>query len=214
MFGPNADLHDDTLLHVFSCLDMCSRLRLVSSSRQNQSCSPFALYSPLGCHWCRSVRELHRAALRRYSESINTELLFEHSGHTHKWASWRVQGLVSAIERAFRPPTNLKSLSLYDCGVTHEIVPGLLPHVNRELESLNLGSNRIGDEGMVILCEALKSNSTLKELNLHANNIGPVGAQSLANMLQFNTSLTSLDLSDNGIQYGGAEAVAAALPQS
>jgi len=48
------------------------------------------------------------------------------------------------------------------------------------LQTLNLGSNRIGDDGVVALTRGLKNLTSLKELDLNFNEIGDMGAARLA----------------------------------
>ena len=89
---------------------------------------------------------------------------------------------------------------------------------NSALKSADLGGNDIGDEGVIAISEALKTNSTLTELGLGSssrstNKIGPAGAQALADMLQVSSALKVLDLADNDIGKAGAAALAAVLPK-
>ena len=89
---------------------------------------------------------------------------------------------------------------------------------NSALKSANLGLNDIGDEGVIAISEALKTNSTLTELGLESkmdskNKIGPAGAQALADMLKVNSALTSLNLYYNNIGVEGGKAIAEVLPK-
>ena len=79
------------------------------------------------------------------------------------------------------------------------------------LQSLNLDSNLIGDQGAGLLAEALKSNSTLQSLYLRCNNIGVQGAGLLAEALKSNSTLQSLDLGYNNIGVQGAGLLAESL---
>ena len=73
------------------------------------------------------------------------------------------------------------------------------------LESLDLSDNRIGDEGLTKICQALRSNSTLTELNISANVITPKGAWVMRELFhgckgsvpKGNSTLTAVDLSRN-----------------
>ena len=85
------------------------------------------------------------------------------------------------------------------------------------LKSAKLGYNDIGDEGVIAISEALKTNSTLTELGLKSytdstNKIGPAGAQALADMLKVNSALMRLNLRGNSIGAEGAAAMAAVVP--
>ncbi len=79
-------------------------------------------------------------------------------------------------------------------GIT-EIADAL--RVNGALTSLDISNNRIGDDGVKPICEALKQNSSLKVLDLNARHtsrgkIGPQGAQYLADLLIVNGVLTKV----------------------
>ncbi|KAH7036113.1 hypothetical protein BKA57DRAFT_429798 [Linnemannia elongata] len=82
---------------------------------------------------------------------------------------------------------------------------------NSTLTSLNLRSNKIGDDGAQALSEALKTNSTLTTLDLYNNSIGPNGAQALSKALKTNSTLTTLNIHRNRIGPDGAQALSEAL---
>jgi Ran GTPase-activating protein (RanGAP) involved in mRNA processing and transport len=65
------------------------------------------------------------------------------------------------------------------------------------MNKLNLESNNIGDEGAILIVEALIINSSLVELNLRNNRIKLDGALTIGIALKINKTLTSLDI---GIQ--------------
>ena len=69
--------------------------------------------------------------------------------------------------------------------------------ISLRLTLLDLGWNKIGDEGAGRLAEVLGSMTALTMLGLGSNEIGDEGAGRLAGVLGSMTSLTSLDLSDN-----------------
>ena len=69
----------------------------------------------------------------------------------------------------------------------------------------------VGYDRVVVLAEALKTNTTLTELYLLDNNLGAEGVLALATALQTNTTLTKLDLSRNYLDAEGVLALAAAL---
>jgi Ran GTPase-activating protein (RanGAP) involved in mRNA processing and transport len=90
--------------------------------------------------------------------------------------------------------------------------------VTGALTSLDISNNRMGDDGVKPICEALKQNSSLKVLDLNASKsntsdgeIGPQGAQYLADMLSVNGGLTALDLSSNDLKDEGVSAVCKAI---
>ena len=87
---------------------------------------------------------------------------------------------------------------------------------NCKLSSLNLSQNKLTDEGVEYLAEALKeSNCKLKSLNLWTNNVTDKGVKCLAETLKdSNCKLNSLCVSKNGITDKGAKCLAEALKHS
>ena len=81
----------------------------------------------------------------------------------------------------------------------------------KNLKSLDLNNNSIGDGGAKALAGALHNNTSLLGLYLANNNIGVDGAKALAGALQNKTSLRNLSLSSNSIGDDGAKALAGAL---
>ena len=82
---------------------------------------------------------------------------------------------------------------------------------NTTLTELHVSGNGIGDAGAAGLAEALKSNTTLTVLKIYGNDIGEAGAAGLAEALKSNTTLTVLNISGNGIGDAGAAGLAEAL---
>ena len=97
---------------------------------------------------------------------------------------------------------SLASISMGPSGAL--AVAGVLKHVYKSLDTLDLSCNRLGDVGAVHLAEGLKHCSCLKQLHLNNNLVGDDGAMALATCLQTCNQLTTLNLSDNVIEERGA----------
>eukprot|EP01025_Chloroclados_australasicus_P024400 TRINITY_DN24488_c0_g1_i2.p3 TRINITY_DN24488_c0_g1~~TRINITY_DN24488_c0_g1_i2.p3 ORF type:complete len:345 (-),score=74.89 TRINITY_DN24488_c0_g1_i2:23-1057(-) len=74
-----------------------------------------------------------------------------------------------------------------------------------ELRELNLYMNNFGDDAMIKLANALKSNTTMEVLILGYNNISRRGVQALADTLSGNSQLKNLDLSYNPLGHDGIQ---------
>ncbi|KAL7549003.1 hypothetical protein ACHAWF_012277, partial [Thalassiosira exigua] len=85
---------------------------------------------------------------------------------------------------------------------------------NQSLRVLDLGRNKIGDEGAKRLATALKDNKTLVEVSLSFNKIGDEGAKSLADALGISASLKVIGLGGNQIGDVGARHLAESLTKS
>ena len=83
-------------------------------------------------------------------------------------------------------------------------VAGVLKHVYKSLDTLDLSYNRLGDVGAVCLAGGFKRYSCLKQLHLNSNSVGNDGAMALARCLQTCNQLATLNLSDNEIGDSGA----------
>ena len=66
--------------------------------------------------------------------------------------------------------------------------------VAASLTKILVGSNKLGNEGTIILCDALRANtiSKVEELDLSANGIGPEGAKVVATMAAAVGSITEV----------------------
>ena len=82
------------------------------------------------------------------------------------------------------------------------------------LDRLDLDWNRIGNEEVKALIEALEKNQNLQRLGFAANDIGAAGAKMLAEVLEKNSKLLELDLGWNKIGDSGAKALAEALKKN
>ena len=69
--------------------------------------------------------------------------------------------------------------------------------LNSSLITINLKNNKIGDEGVKYLSESLKINSSLKSVYLSNNKIGDEGVKYLCESLPYNNSITELNLFGN-----------------
>ena len=76
---------------------------------------------------------------------------------------------------------------------------------------LNIRRNKIGDEGIAYIADALHTNTTMRTLDVCGCHISNVGAESLARALAVNTSLQKLDMGCNNIGYNGMCELATAL---
>lgn len=81
--------------------------------------------------------------------------------------------------------TNLQSLSLKCCGISHEHLSNVVAPLqeNKTLVTLDLSCNHIGDDGACHLASALRLNRSILSLILVSNQIGSRGVQALASVL-------------------------------
>lgn len=108
----------------------------------------------------------------------------------------------------------LSVLSLAENGIGGRGAKALLEvlgHGMGKPMAVDVASNAIGEEGALMVAEALKGNAGLAALDLATNEVGEGGARALAGALQVNTALTELDLGSNGVGDVGAIALARAL---
>ena len=82
------------------------------------------------------------------------------------------------------------------------------------LAHLDLGGNKIGDEGAKAIAAGVAASGSLTHLELQGNEIGNEGAKALAAGVAASGSLTRLWLSSNEIGDEGAKALAAAVAVS
>jgi len=94
------------------------------------------------------------------------------------------------------------SLNLYDCQLTDTgiVKMALVLSVNKSLRVLGLGSNCIGDLGIITLSHGLRLNSTLEELDVSQNDtpLSRAGLEELMMTMRSNTSLLHLRVGEDG----------------
>jgi len=72
-------------------------------------------------------------------------------------------------------------------------LPDKSKRVTATVTSVNLALNKIKDEGITRLADALKHNKSVSELHLYDNGFGDVGAEALAGALRVNASETQVE---------------------
>jgi len=82
---------------------------------------------------------------------------------------------------------------------------------NKFIRELDLSSHQIRDDGIDLLCKALRYNSSIQKLNLACNQITIPGGEHLGEFLKDNKTILELDLSANRIDSMGGAAVAKCL---
>lgn len=83
------------------------------------------------------------------------------------------------------------------------------------LQELNLARNKLTDQDVVILSQALSTNKTLQKLDLCLNSFSQEGTQAVAEYLASpGQALKEIDLSDNEISEEGGVAVGKSLSQN
>ncbi|XP_014649705.1 PREDICTED: NACHT, LRR and PYD domains-containing protein 5 [Ceratotherium simum simum] len=116
------------------------------------------------------------------------------------------EDIVMACEALRHPHCLLESLRLDHCGLTHtccQVISQILM-TSVSLKSLSLAGNKVTDQGMKSLCDALKgSQCTLQKLILGNCGLTAADCQDLASGLVNNLSLTHLNLSSNSLGSEG-----------
>ncbi|MEM7249007.1 MAG: gala protein [Acidobacteriota bacterium] len=120
-------------------------------------------------------------------------------------------GLQRVVER-MRPSSGVRHLllglnGLGDAGA-ERLAEGL---DGSHLETVFLGCNRIGVEGLSALTPALEANPRLRGLWLKRNPIGDEGARDVARLLRRHESLRTLDLVNTGLGPEGLAEIVEAL---
>ncbi|KAK1329664.1 hypothetical protein QTO34_009846 [Cnephaeus nilssonii] len=114
---------------------------------------------------------------------------------------------VGVVQEALRHPhCLLESLRLDHCGLRDSCCP-LIAQIllaSRHLRSLSLSGNKVKDQGVASLCEALKGpQCALRRLILGNCGLTEDACQHLSEVLTSSKSLTHLDLSTNPLGKGG-----------
>eukprot|EP00298_Acanthocystis_sp_HF-20_P014560 c20818_g1_i3.p1 GENE.c20818_g1_i3~~c20818_g1_i3.p1 ORF type:complete len:624 (+),score=170.50 c20818_g1_i3:192-2063(+) len=85
---------------------------------------------------------------------------------------------------------------------------------NTSLVELNLGSNKLGDEGVALLVTSFKSNQSIQILILGMNEISDKGAQSISDFMKHNSTIKELFLHNNKIGDTGFDSLSESLKEN
>uniref|UniRef100_F7H834 NLR family pyrin domain containing 13 n=1 Tax=Macaca mulatta TaxID=9544 RepID=F7H834_MACMU len=127
------------------------------------------------------------------------------------------EGVKFLCEALGRPDCNLQSLNLSGCSFTREgcrELANALKH-NHNVKILDLGQNDLQDDGVKLLCEALKpSHRALHTLGLAKCNVTTACCQHLSSVLSSSKSLVNLNLLGNELDHDGVKMLCKALRKS
>ena len=112
------------------------------------------------------------------------------------------------LARTFGLLVRVEEISVFFPGYDQVVVLAEALKTNTTVTALHLTDINLGADGVAALANALQTNTTLTVLNLRGNNLG---AAVLANALQTNITLTFLGLSANNLGADGVAALANAL---
>ncbi|QDQ28591.1 hypothetical protein FNU76_20790 [Chitinimonas arctica] len=107
------------------------------------------------------------------------------------------QADIAALVAALKDNNSLKRLTLAGNRIDCEAAKTLLPLLRKELISLDLSCNQIGDRGAGFLAAILGENPPLASLRLDRNELDEPGLLQLRQALYANTKLTNLQLDNN-----------------
>ncbi|KAI2593347.1 NLR family pyrin domain containing 13 [Homo sapiens] len=130
--------------------------------------------------------------------------------------SLRDEGVKFLCEALGRPDGNLQSLNLSGCSFTREgcgELANALSH-NHNVKILDLGENDLQDDGVKLLCEALKPHRALHTLGLAKCNLTTACCQHLFSVLSSSKSLVNLNLLGNELDTDGVKMLCKALKKS
>ncbi|XP_036922885.1 NACHT, LRR and PYD domains-containing protein 14 [Sturnira hondurensis] len=142
------------------------------------------------------------------SEHLSASLLSNKSlTHLDLGSNWLQDDGVKLLCDVFRHPgCNLQDLELMGCVLTSACCLDLASAIvnNPSLQSLDLGNNDLQDDGVKILCEALRHpNCNIQKLGLEYCGLTSVCCQDLSSTLSSNQRLTEMNLIQNTLGCEG-----------
>ncbi len=170
----------------------------------------------------REARVSRHGSIRLWKKSTDQQGLIDEINQLIKQKPWEhklslrndnLPDFVSTLMEILQSHPQITTLDLSSNRIGNERLKALAAALanNTTLTTLDLGNTDLGDEDAQVLAAALKENSTLTTLNLIVNSIGAMGAKALAAALKENSTLIYLNLRGNRIGDNGAQALAMGL---
>ncbi|XP_038286316.1 NACHT, LRR and PYD domains-containing protein 14 isoform X1 [Canis lupus familiaris] len=152
------------------------------------------------------LRRCHFTSLS--SEHLSSALLCNKSLiHLDLGSNWIQDDGIKLLCDAFRHPScNLQDLELMGCVLTSMCCLDLASAIlnNSHLQNLDLGHNDLRDDGVKILCEALRHpNCNIQRLGLEYCGLTSLCCQDLSYTLRSNQNLIKINLKQNTLGYEG-----------
>uniref|UniRef100_A0A2K5UP14 NLR family pyrin domain containing 14 n=1 Tax=Macaca fascicularis TaxID=9541 RepID=A0A2K5UP14_MACFA len=171
-------------------------VKLMSDALQHAQCTLQSLV----------LRHCHFTSLS--SEYLSTSLLHNKSlTHLDLGSNWLQDNGMKLLCDVFRHPScNLQDLELMGCVLTNACCQDLASVIvyNPNLRSLDLGNNNLQDDGMKILCDALRyPNCNIQRLGLEYCGLTSLCCQDLSSALICNQRLIKMNLTQNTLGYEG-----------
>ncbi|KAM4848145.1 NACHT, LRR and PYD domains-containing protein 14 [Urocitellus parryii] len=150
------------------------------------------------------------------SEYLSTSLVHNKSlKHLDLGSNYLQDDGVKLLCDVFRQPScNLQDLELMGCVLTNACCLDLASVIlnNPNLHSLDLGNNELKDDGMKILCDALRHpNSNIQKLGLEYCSLTSLCCQDLSSTLLSNQRLINMNLTQNALGSEGIGKLCEAL---
>nr|XP_011751320.1 NACHT, LRR and PYD domains-containing protein 14 isoform X1 [Macaca nemestrina]XP_011751321.1 NACHT, LRR and PYD domains-containing protein 14 isoform X1 [Macaca nemestrina]XP_011751323.1 NACHT, LRR and PYD domains-containing protein 14 isoform X1 [Macaca nemestrina] len=171
-------------------------VKLMSDALQHAQCTLQSLV----------LRHCHFTSLS--SEYLSTSLLHNKSlTHLDLGSNWLQDNGMKLLCDVFRHPScNLQDLELMGCVLTNACCLDLASVIvyNPNLRSLDLGNNNLQDDGVKILCDALRyPNCNIQRLGLEYCGLTSLCCQDLSSALICNQRLIKMNLTQNTLGYEG-----------
>ncbi|XP_039719374.1 NACHT, LRR and PYD domains-containing protein 14 [Pteropus medius] len=171
-------------------------VKLVSDALKHPQCTLQSLV----------LRRCHFTSLS--SEHLSSSLLHNKSLiHLDLGSNWLQDDGVKLLCDVFRHPScNLQDLELMGCVLTSACCLDLASAIlnNPNLRSLDLGNNDLQDDGVKILCEALRHpNCNIQRLGLEYCGLTSLCCQDLSSALSSNQKLIKINLTQNTLGCEG-----------
>ncbi|XP_011751327.2 NACHT, LRR and PYD domains-containing protein 14 isoform X3 [Macaca nemestrina] len=171
-------------------------VKLMSDALQHAQCTLQSLV----------LRHCHFTSLS--SEYLSTSLLHNKSlTHLDLGSNWLQDNGMKLLCDVFRHPScNLQDLELMGCVLTNACCLDLASVIvyNPNLRSLDLGNNNLQDDGVKILCDALRyPNCNIQRLGLEYCGLTSLCCQDISSALICNQRLIKMNLTQNTLGYEG-----------